>query len=135
MLAAPSQAEYIQRVFLSAKLAYFPKSSSSPPQGKGVAVPARAAHSHCSSEGSAARTLQLVESHAQKASARSRETRTTGWRRWLPTCPGVTWSKPHWSCARESCAGSKAWYCALSTSISESQKGRAIRTTRETSSG
>ena len=95
MLAAPSHAEYIQRVLLSAKLAYLPKSSSRPPHGKGVSVPARAAHSHCSSVGSAARTLQLVESHAQKAAASSRETRTTGWRRWLPMWPGITWSKPH----------------------------------------
>ena len=73
--------------------------------------------------------------HAQKAAASSRETRTTGWRRWLPMWPGITWSKPHWSWARESCAGSKAWNWSFRTSVSPSQKALATVTTRCTSFG
>ena len=84
----------IQRTSRSARFAYFEKSSSSPPHGNGVSVPARAAHSHSSSVGS--RTVSPIrpESHMQNAFASSQLTRTTGMRRWFPMCPGSTVSLP-----------------------------------------
>ena len=66
----------------SPTLAFFEKSASRSPYQKGVAEPARQAHSHWASVGSVIRRPVRADSQRQKARACDHETRTAGCRGW-----------------------------------------------------
>ena len=68
-----------RRNVLSARFAFFEKSSSSPPHQSTLVDPARAAHSHSSPVGRRTFAPVFFASAAQNAAASSRDTRTTGW--------------------------------------------------------